>query len=111
MYTGKIKEIKEDLKDIKYYYSRKKAMDESFRNIGYNSVVKKAEFYNELAKSAPPQLFDLYVALYINNHTQDSFAEAMCYARETINLFNKKLLLYFQSKILEMKGGEQNESL
>ena len=105
-----IKEIKKDLSDIRYYYSRKKALDEAFRNIGYNSVIKTVELYNELIKDANPKLCDLYVSLYINNHTQESLADAMCYTRETVNLMNKKLLLYFQSKLNE-EGGEQNESL
>ena len=106
-----IKEIKKDLSDIRYYYSRKKALDEAFRNIGYNEVVKKAEIYNELIKHADPKLFDLYISLYINNHTQESLSEAMCYTRETVNLLNKRLLTYFQKKIIEQKGGEENESL
>ena len=97
-----IKEIKKDLSDIRYYYSR---------NIGYNEVVKKAEMYNELIKHADPKLFDLYISLYINNHTQESLSEAMCYTRETVNLLNKRLLTYFQKKIIEQKGGEENESL
>ena len=105
-----IAEIREDLSNIKYYYSRKKALDEAFRNIGYNSVIKTVELYNELIKDANPKLCDLYVSLYINNHTQESLADAMCYTRETVNLMNKKLLLYFQSKLNE-EGGEENESL
>ena len=105
-----IKEIKQDLKDIRYYYSRKKALDEGFKSVGYNAVVKKAETYNELIKLARPELFDLYVALYINNHTQDSWADNRCLARETINVMNKRLLQYFQKKLNE-EGGEQYESL
>lgn len=105
-----IEEIKEDLKNIRYYYARKKALDEAFRNIGYNTIVKRVEVYNEMIKTATPQLCDLYVSLYINNHTQESLADAMCCTRETVNFMNKKLLLYFQSKLNE-EGGEQNESL
>jgi len=106
-----IREIKQDLKDIRYYYSRKKALDEGFRSIGYNEVVKKSEIYNELIKTASPELFDLYFALYINNHTQDSWSDSMCIARETVNVMNKRLLQYFLKKLRELKGGEENESL
>lgn len=104
-------EIKEDLNNIRYYYSRKKALDEAFRNIGYNSIVKKVEFYNELIKDANPKLCDLYVSLYVNNHTQESLSEAMCYTRESVNLMNKRLIYYFQDKISKLEGGEQDESL
>ena len=60
-----LEEVKEDLNNIRYYYSRKKMLDEAFRSLGYNSIVKKVEVYNELIKEASPQLFDLYVSLYI----------------------------------------------
>lgn len=106
-----IAEIREDLSNIKYYYSRKKALDEAFRNIGYNSVIKTVELYNELIKDANPKLCDLYVSLYINNHTQESLSEAMCYTREGITMMNKRLMTYFQKKINEKRGGEENESL
>lgn len=107
----KIKDIREDLNNIRYYYSRKKMLDEAFRSLGYNSIVKKVEVYNELIKEASPQLFDLYVSLYINNNTQEALSEAMCYTRETVNLLNKKLLLYFQEKLNQMEGGEENVSM
>lgn len=112
-------EIKNDLIDIKFYYIRKKSMDEAFRSLGYNSVIKKVEKYNELIKSAPPQLYDLYVQLYINHHTQESYADLMGYTREYITKVNKRLVHYFlnllkddslSNEIIE-KGGEQNESL
>lgn len=107
----KIKDIREDLNNIRYYYSRKKMLDEAFRSLGYNSIVKKVEVYNELIKEASPQLFDLYVSLYINNNTQEALSEAMCYTRETVNLLNKKLLLYFQERLSQMEGGEENVSM
>lgn len=94
-----IKEIKEDLKEIKYYYSRKKSLDEAFRNIGYNAVIKKVELYTELIKKASPQFYDLYISLYVNNHTQESLSEQMCYTRESVNIMNKKLIFYFQKEI------------
>ena len=113
-------EIKNDLLEIKFYYTRKKSMDEAFRSLGYNTVIKKVEKYNELIKNAPPQLFDLYVQIYVNHHTQESYADLMGYSREYITKINKRLLHYFLDLLKDSnnmliennnEGGEQNESL
>ena len=98
-----IQEIKKDLYDIRYYYSRKRSLDEAFRNVGYNAIVKKVELYNQYIRDASPQLFDLYVSLYINNNTQETLSAAMNYTRETVNLLNKKLVLYFFEKLNQNK--------
>lgn len=34
-----LNEIREDLRNIRYYYSRKKVIDEGFENTGFNSFV------------------------------------------------------------------------
>ena len=96
-------EIREDLKNIRYYYLRKKTLDESFNLIGNNDIVEKIEFYNDIMKSAPLQLYDTYVALYVNNYTQESWANLICYTRESVNAYNRKLLKFIQGKIIEKR--------
>ena len=44
--------IREDLKDIRYYYARKEMFDEAFKCTGENAVVEKVQVYNEAMKSA-----------------------------------------------------------
>ena len=39
-------QIREDLKDIRYYYSRKDIFEEAFKCTGTNSIVDKAKIYN-----------------------------------------------------------------
>ena len=37
-----LKQIRDDLKDIRYYYSRKEAFEQGFRVVGSNDIVGKA---------------------------------------------------------------------
>lgn len=96
-----LNEIRQDLKDIKYYYSRKKLFDEGFESTGVNAVVDKVKKYNEMAVSASPKLYDLYVSLYIKNHTQESLSDELGYTPEYMQMLNKKLLKFLQQKINE----------
>ena len=91
--------IRNDLKDIRYYYARKKMFDEAFEKTGKNEIVEKARLYNDVVKKAPPRLYDMYVSLYINNHTQESLSNELCYTAEYIQMLNKQLLIFFQTTL------------
>ena len=43
--------IREDLKEIKYYYSRKELFEESFKHTGTNDIVEKAANYKSITKT------------------------------------------------------------
>lgn len=91
--------IRDDLKEIRYYYSRKKMFDDAFKLIGANSVVAKAQLYNEICKTASPQLFDIYYQLYIKGYTQEGIASEIGYSSKHIQKLNKQLLLFIQREI------------
>lgn len=91
-----VSEIREDLKDIKYYYSRKDLFDKAFQTTGGNVIVDKALNYNNVVKLAPPKLYEVYVALYVQNHTQESFADKLCYSTQYVQVLNRKLLKFIQ---------------
>ena len=95
--------IREDLKDIRYYYMRKKMFEQAFESTGVNDIVMKVEKYNGVIRSATPKIYDLYVSLYINNHTQESLSNAMGFTPEYIQQLNKKLLKFLQSKLQDEK--------
>ncbi len=59
-----LKQIRNDLKDIRYYYSRKEALEQGFRVVGTNDIVDKTKRYNTVIQSAPTRLYDIYVGLY-----------------------------------------------
>ena len=55
-------------------------------------------------------MFDLYVSLYMQNHTQESLGEKLGYSIETISRLNNQLLRYFL-KELEKKENNENEKI
>lgn len=96
-----LNEIRNDLKDIRYYYARKKMFDEAFASIVENEIIIKVKRYNDAVMSASPRLYDLYISLYVKNHTQESLSNELCYTPEYIQMLNKKLLKFLQSKLSE----------
>ena len=103
-----IKDIKQDLKDIRYFYSRKSFFEsESPLEIGQNEVIKKASKYNEIIKLAPPRLYDLYVSLYVQNCTQETISIKWGYTLEHICRLNAKLVKY----LFENLNKEVNENV
>lgn len=49
-----VEQIKNDLKDIQYYYANKEAFDIGAKEIGSNYVINLAEKYNKVIRNAPP---------------------------------------------------------
>ena len=93
-----IEEIKEDLKDVRYYYSRISAFGEAEQVIGTSSIVEKIKRYNEAVRDAPPRLYDVYNGLYVNNFTQEGLAFEMGYTSVYIQKLNKDLLTFLKEK-------------
>lgn len=91
----KLKDIRKDLKEIKYYYSRKMSFDGASTNVGSNSVLEKIEKYNKIIRNASPRLYDLYVTLYIGNETQKTLADKLGFSAEYICRLNQQLLKFF----------------
>lgn len=91
--------IREDLKEIRYYYSRKHEFDKAQSEIGKSTVTEKVERYNAAVRSAPPKLYDVYVCLYVRNMTQEALANELCYAPEYVWVLNNKLLEFLQNHV------------
>lgn len=98
--------IREDLKDIRYYYMRKEVFDSALSKTGENDIIQKVFLYNHAIQHASPKLYDLYVSLYIDCHTQESLSDKLGFTPEYIQMLNKKLLRFLQSELndnLEVK--------
>lgn len=67
--------IREDLRNIRYYYSRKDQMSQSARIIWECTILTLVNEYNASICKASPKLYDLYVCMYVENNTQESAAE------------------------------------
>ena len=95
----KPEKIREDLKNIRYYFARKSIFENSVNSVGQNQILEKVELYNRLVCSAPPRLYDLYVSLYLQNNTQDSLSEKLGYSLEYISRLNSQLVRFFISEL------------
>ena len=96
-----MQKIREDLKEVRYYYARKELFDEAFAKIGKNKVLSKVERYNQAVASAPPVLYDIYMNLYVRNYTQEALSIEMNYTPEYIQMLNKRLVLFLVEKLKE----------
>lgn len=91
-----LNEIRDDLREIRYYYTHKAAFDNAVKLIGTNTVVEKAERYNKIIQSAPARMYDLYLGLYVNGYTQEAYAAEVGYCPQHIQELNKQLVQYLQ---------------
>ena len=94
-----IKEIREDLKDIRYYYSRKSHLDKVAENHAAHVVMEKVRQYDAVMSKAPIRLYDLYSCLYLENNTQASLSDKWGYSPENIKYMNDKLCRYLQAAL------------
>ena len=92
-----LNKIREDLKEIRYYYARKEIFDAAFGVVGNNRILDTVKKYNKAVQNAPLRLYQLYLYLYVKNHTQESLASELGYTPEYIQMQHKKLLLFLQS--------------
>ena len=91
--------IRSELKDIRYYYSKKEAFDAHFRETGENNVLQTIAKYNEIIRRASPQLYEVYASLYIRGITQESAAEEMDYSAYYVFKLNNKLVKMFYDEL------------
>lgn len=92
-------EIRKDLKNIRYYYSRQTVFDKVTDAIGQNVIIEKLDIYNKVICLAPPRLYDLYISLYLQNNTQDSLSEKLGYSIEHISRLNSQLVKFFEKEL------------
>ena len=91
--------IRKDLRDIKYYYSRKTLFDKAITLTSGNEIIDKVNIYNEIMKTASPRIYDLYYSLYVFNHTQESYSNELGCTQEYVQRLNKQLLKFLLSKL------------
>lgn len=94
-----LKQIREDLKGVRHYYSRKNEFDTGLRLVGNNVIFDMVQKYNAAVRSAPPKLYDVYVSLYVRNLTQEALAIELGFSPEYVWVLNNKLLEHLQNHI------------
>lgn len=94
-----VKEIRDDLKNIRYFFSRKNFFDEVSTNIGENTIKSLIQTYQNAICYAPPRLYDLYVSLYMQNITQEELSYQLGYSPEHISRLNGQLVKFLQTQL------------
>ena len=89
-----IQEIRQDLRDIRYYYSKKEQFDRASNIILPKALLEKIERYQKAMLNAPARLLDLYISLYVQNRSQAALAYEWNYSNDYIKQQNKQLCDY-----------------
>lgn len=105
-----IDEIREDLRNIRYYYTRKKQFDK-MRYLVKHEIVVTVDIYNFAIKSASVVLYDLYMSLYVFNGTLESVAEDWDVSFSYIRKINTQLIDFFQANIKSNSNYYMNTKL
>ena len=100
--------MKEELKSVKYYYSKKEHFDKMENVIDVSAIKAMVNKYNKAIVGADPQLLDLYHALYVEGHSQVELALEWNFCFDYIKQLTRKLNKYLLDKI--NKEGAQNVS-
>lgn len=103
--------VKNDLNDIRFFYSRKDSFDTGSKTIGPSAVLDKISKYNDVVRKAPARIYEFYVSLYLNNNTLESLAFKLGYSYIQVQRMNKNLITYLQNNLeLEEKGYDEKKS-
>ena len=100
-------EIRDDLKEIKYYYSHKDIFEKASKYIGAHSCIEKIHKYNDIIRNAPVRLYEIYVSLYLENFTLESLADKEGYSYVHIQRIHGQLVKFLEEKLNEK--GDQND--
>lgn len=94
-----LKQVRDDLNEIRYYYSRKEYLSSLPVSLAENDIAETAHRYGDAMTHAPYRLYDLYTCLYLNNNTQASLSDQWGYTPENIKYLNNKLCRYLQAAL------------
>lgn len=92
-----VKDIRDDLKNIRYFYSRKDFFNEASASIGQIQITDLIKTYQNAICYAPPRLYDLFVSLYMKDITQEELSCELGYSPEHISRLNGQLVRFLQS--------------
>ncbi len=94
-----LQEIRNDLRDIRYYYGMKEMFDKSADTIKPLAIIEKVNRYNRAMENAPARMLALYLALYVYNNSQVVVADDWQLTKEHIRNQNRKLLEFLQKSL------------
>lgn len=98
------KVIRDDLSEIKYYYSRQKELDGYMSEGLPSNVLNIVQRYANLIQKAPIRLYHVYVGLYVKGWTQENVALEMNYTLNYVQSLSGQLLQFFRETINKEEG-------
>lgn len=93
-----IQQIREDLREIRYYYSKQKMFDSAAKVIA-SALLEKVDRYNQAMKGAPARLYEVYISLYVQNNTQAALAYDWDLSVDYLKLLNRQLCEFLQKSL------------
>lgn len=93
-------QVKNELREVRYYFSRKENMDALSINAGECMSKVLAKKYVNVIRQAPARLYDLFGCLYIQGKTQEAVAAELGYSEVHIRRLIGELITYFAKKII-----------
>ena len=87
--------VREDLSEIRYYYSLKDIFDKGEEVVSPSILKSKVEKYNNAIANAPAPLYAYYIAYFVNNEKQVVIANNWGVAIQYVKSLNYKLCEYF----------------
>ncbi len=94
-----IREIRNDLRAIRYYYSKQKEFEKAAETVGANKIAEIAKRYNQAVINAHPRLYEVYVELYVHNNTQETLAFDLDCSTEYVKRLNRQLYEFFAEQL------------
>lgn len=94
-----IEQVKAELREIRYYYSRKEQLEDASHSIGSLPIKRILENYNCAIRKAPLRLYDLYACLYIRGQTQEAIASDLGYTPQYIRKLINELFAFFRNNL------------
>ena len=94
-----IEQVKAELREIRYYYSRKEQLEDASHSIGPLPIQRILENYNCAIRKAPLRLYDLYACLYIRGQTQEAIALDLGYTPQYIRKLINELFIFFRNNL------------
>ena len=97
--------LKADLADVRYYYTRKSALQEAYsvlavEDVGSDTKLQSmTERYNRIMYGAPARLVDIYKYVYIDGGTIEGFSIEAHVCGETAKRWHRQLIMYLLEKI------------
>ena len=94
-----------DLESIHYYYTHKQFLNGAENLEVLAEYALKAEFYHDLVKTAPLNLYAVYVGLYMEDNKQSALARKLYLSVSTLRRQKVELHAYLQKKLKEVECG------